>query len=359
MSPSSISPSSISLSSLTRRKMLQGSLATSLAAPFVLQSGLSRAATTDIKFTLSAPFDGSNAAFFLGESRGWYREAGLNCQFDSSGGSGEAVSRVGSGVYDLGVGDINGIMEFNAKNPAAAIRCVYMLYYRSPLSAATLTKTGITKAGDLSGRKIGAAATDGAYRLFSTFSKAANIDAASIAWNMVGLQLREAVLARGDVEAILGFDSTMYFGLVKAGIKPADIRFIYYSDAGLDLYGNGIIVSQKMRTTNPDAVKRFVEVTARAWQAAAADPKAAIAALKAQVPLINAELEEEKLRWLIKNQLTTAESSADGLGGVRAERLNASLASVASGFGLPTVLKPEDVFDASFMPAAALRKLPA
>ncbi|MDF2117436.1 ABC transporter substrate-binding protein [Roseiarcaceae bacterium H3SJ34-1] len=339
--------------------MLQGSLAAGLAAPFVLRSGASRAATTDIKFSLSAPFDGSNAAFFLGESRGWYREAGLNCQFDASGGSGEAVSRVGSGVYDLGVGDINAMMEFNVKNAASAIRCVYMLYYRSPLSAATLTKTGIAKAADLAGRKIGAAATDGAYRLFSPFAKAAGIDAGSIAWNMVGLQLREAVLARGDVEAILGFDSTMYFGLTKAGIKPDDMRFIYYSDAGLDLYGNGILVSQKMRSTNPDAVKRFVEVTARAWQAAAADPKAAIAALKSHVPLINAELEEEKLRWLIKNQLTTNESSADGLGGVRAERLASSLASVAAGYGLTSVPKPDEVFDAGFMPAAAVRKLPA
>jgi len=353
MSPSSISPS------LTRRSMLQASLAIGLAAPTMLRSGPGRAATTDIKFSLAAPFDGSNAAFFLAESRGWYREAGLNCQFDASGGSGEAVSRVGSGVYDFGIGDINAMTEFNVKNPASAIRCVYMLYYRSPLGAATLTKTGIAKAGDLAGRKIGAAATDGAYRLFSTFSKAAGIETGSIAWNMVGLQLREAVLARGDVEAILGFDSTMYFGLTKAGIKPADIRFIYYSDAGLDLYGNGIIVSQKMRTTNPDAVKRFVEVTGRAWQAAAADPKAAIAALKTHAPLINAELEEEKLRWLIRNQLTTSESSADGLGGIRAERLKSSLTSVSAGYGLTTVPAPDDVFDASFLPAAAIRKLPA
>ena len=108
---------------------------------------------------------------------------------------------------------------------------------------------------------------------------------------MVGLQLREAVLARGDVDAILGFDSTMFFGLQKAGIGPDDIRFLYYSDAGLDLYGNGIMVSQKLRTENPDAVKRFVAVTARAWQAAIADPDAAVAALQKQSPLINAPLE--------------------------------------------------------------------
>jgi NitT/TauT family transport system substrate-binding protein len=88
------------------------------------------------------------------------------------------------------------------------------------------------------------------------------------------LKLRKAVLARGYVEAILGFDFTMYFCLAKAGIAPKDINF------GLDFYGNGIIVSENFRTQNPEALKQFIAVTARAWQAAAADPVAAVAAPK-------------------------------------------------------------------------------
>jgi NitT/TauT family transport system substrate-binding protein len=343
------------LPSLTRRSVLRAGL----AAPFVLRIQSGWAASDSVKFSLAAPFDGSNAVYFLADQKGWYAEAGLACQFDASGGSGEAVSRVGSGVYDLGVGDINVMTEFNAKNPAAAIRDVYMLYYRSPLCVATLAKSGITKPSDLSGRKIGAAAADGAYRLFQAYAKTVGLDPASVAWDMVGLQLREAVLARGDVDAILGFDSTMYFGLQKAGVDPADIRFLYYSDAGLDLYGNGIMASEKLRSDNPDAVKRFVAVTARAWQASIADPDAAIAALKMQAPLINVPLETAKLKWLIKNQLVTAESSADGLGGVRPDRLAKALATVATAFALPVVPKVDDVFSGDFLPSADLRKLPA
>lgn len=344
----------MALSQITRRSFLS----TALAAPFVLKAGLSRAATP-IKFSLAAPFDGSNAAFFLAERNGWYKEAGLECQFDSGAGSGEAVSRVGSGVYDAGIADINSMAEFNAKNAGAAIRNVYMVYFRSPLCVATLAKSGITKPADLAGKTIGAAAPDGAYRLFSTYAKATKLDPAAVKWNMVGLQLREAVLAGGSADAILGFDSTMYFGLLKAGVKPDDIKFLYYDDAGLDLYGNGIILSQKFRTQAPDVAKAFVAASARGWQAAARDPKAAIAALKAQAPLINAELEEQKLLWLIKNQLTTPESRANGLGGVDDARLARGMEAVAAGFGFATVPKPSDVFDSAFLPSAEIRKLPA
>jgi NitT/TauT family transport system substrate-binding protein len=342
------------MSSISRRSVLTGLV----AAPFVLRTGVGRAATTNIRFSLSAPFDGSNAAFFLAESRGWYADAGLACEFDVSGGAGEVVSRVASGVYDAGIGDINVMSEFDAKNPAQAIKVVYMMYFKSPLSVCTLTKSGITKPTDLAGRKVGAAATDGAYRLFPAYVKATGLDPSGIKWDMVGLQLREAVLSRGDVDAILGFDSTMDFGLQKTGIKPEDIRILYYADAGMDLYSNGIMASQKLRTENPDALKRFVAVTARAWQAAIADPQAAIAALQKHSPLINPSLELPKLQWLIKNQLVTVESKADGLGGIRPERLSKALAIISATYNLPVTLKPEDVFDPNFLPSADLRKLP-
>jgi NitT/TauT family transport system substrate-binding protein len=233
---------------LTRRRLLGSTLAT----PFVLRASSGLAATTKVKFSLAAPLDGSTAPFFLAQSKGWYTAAGFNCQFDSSGGSGEAISRVGSGVYEYGIGDINVMMEFNAKNPASAVRDIYMLYYRSPLCVCSLKKSGIKSPKDLESRKLGAAAADGAYRLFPAFSKVTGIDPSKIQWDMVGLQLREAVLARGDVDAILGFDSTMYFGLVAAGIDPDDIEFIYYSDVGMPFYGNGIIASEQTLSGDPD-----------------------------------------------------------------------------------------------------------
>jgi NitT/TauT family transport system substrate-binding protein len=316
------------------------------------------ATAQDLKISLNAPYDGSNAAFFLAEDKGYYAAEGLKVSFDPSAGSGEAVTRVASGTYDFGFGDINVLMEFNAKNPDSAPKAVYMLYYRSPLSVGSFAKAGITKASDLTRKKIGGALTDGAYKLFPAYAKLTEVKLDSIQWQYGDLRLREALLLKGDVDAILGFDSTMYFNLVRQGIPPGDIKFLYYSDAGLNIYGNAILASKKLLESNPKAVRGFVAATAKGWRDAIANPAAAIAALKKRSSLADEKLETAKLEWLIKNQLVTDESKADGLGGVRNERLAASLETVSKAFGLPKVVTPAEVFTADYLPDAAIRKLP-
>ena len=315
-------------------------------------------ALTEVKVTLNAPFDGSNAAFFLAQEKGYFAAEGITANMDPSGGSGEVATRIGGGAYDFGFGDINVLLEFNAKNPGSAGKAVYVLYYRSPLSIASFAKAGINKPADLVGKKLGGSLSDGAYKLFPVYAGLTGVKPDSVKWEYGDLRLREAMLLKGDVEAILGFDSTMYFSLVRQGIKPADIKFLYYSDAGMDLYGNGIIASKKMLETKPALVKGFVAASAKGWRDTLANPAAAIAALKKQAPLVDEKLELEKLQWLIKNQITTPESTADGVGGVRAARLDKSVAVLSKAFDLPGKPISADVFTNAYLPPLVSRKLP-
>ncbi len=336
---------------VNRRSLLLGA-GSALCMPYV-----ARAQSIALKVSLSAPYDGSTSPFFLGIQRGYYSEVGLTCQFDTSGGAVESIGRVGSAAYDFAVGDINVLMDFDAKNPDKAPSGVYMLYYRSPLCAISFAKSGISKPADLAGKTLGAAVTDGAYRLFPAFAKQNGIDPAGVKWKFVDLRLRESLLLRNDVDAILGFDSTSYFNLVKAGARGADIKFVYYSDFGLPLYSNGLIAAKKM-LDNPDVTKRFLAASGRAWQAAMADPAAAITALQQKESLTDVALETERLKWVITNQLTTAESRANGLGAVDPARLASSIAVVKDGFDLPVAPPAEIVFNPAFLPSLDIRKIP-
>ncbi len=126
-------------------------IATALA-PMAVQ-----AQTTNIKFTLDFSFQGPQAPFFLAAEKGYYAAEGINLTaLDAGRGSSDTVNRVASGAYDIGFGDLNALIEFNAKNPGKEIPAVMMLYDQAPFAIITLKDKGISKPTDLAGRKAAA-----------------------------------------------------------------------------------------------------------------------------------------------------------------------------------------------------------
>src|SRR5215510_11020625 len=100
------------------------------------------AAQTPIKFSLDFKFEGPSAPFLVGIDRGYYQAEGLNVTIDSSAGALEPITRVASGTYDMGFGDINSLIKFRDQNPSAPIKAVFMVYNRPPFSIVTRKSRG-------------------------------------------------------------------------------------------------------------------------------------------------------------------------------------------------------------------------
>jgi NitT/TauT family transport system substrate-binding protein len=133
------------------------------------------------------------------------------------------------------------------------------------------------------------------------------------------------------------------------------VQTFLYKDHGVDLYSNAVIASSKLIQENPKAVQGFVKATIRGIQDTIADPKAAIAALKKKDPLINDALELERLQLALSTSVVTADTKANGLGGVTAERLNRNIELVTAGFNLERKLPADQVFVDRFLPPKAER----
>ncbi len=95
------------------------------------------AAQTAIRFSLDFKFEGPSAPFLVGIDKGYYQAEGLNVTIDSSAGALEPITRVASGAYDMGFGDINSLIKFRDQNPNVPIKAVFMVYNRPPFSIVT------------------------------------------------------------------------------------------------------------------------------------------------------------------------------------------------------------------------------
>jgi NitT/TauT family transport system substrate-binding protein len=314
-------------------------------------------AQTPLKFSLNFKPDGSNAAWFLALERGYFKEAGLDVTLDTSGGTVDVITRLASGAYDMGFADIGAVIEFAARNPGQAPISSLIMYDRSPLAVVSLKKANIVKPADMLGRLVGGPISDGAFRMFPAFAKATKIDGSKVNFKNIDIRVRESLLAKGEVDAVMGFDSSVWFNLKALGIKIEDVNFMRYAEHGLDLYGNALLASKKFMKENPKAVAAFTRITARAWKEAMADPKAAVAALAKRDPLVPAAIEAEKIQWLGANQIITPATKANGIGAVDKARLERQIDTIVEAFSLPAKPTVDSIYDGQYLPPAAERKL--
>jgi len=145
-------------------------------------------------------------------------------------------------------------------------------------------------------------------------------------------------------------------GLIGLGVKRDDIHVMMLRDHGLDLYANAVFTTPAFAKQNLAAVRGFVKATVQSWLGAAADPDAAIAALKRAEPLSDPATEMVRLKSALDFVMTPS-VRATGLGNVDPARLSRHIDIVTDGFQLPRKLAPELVFDASFLPPEAERQV--
>jgi len=312
---------------------------------------------TPIRFQLDWRFEGPAALFTLPAAKGYFKDEKLNVTVDAGNGSGGTITRVASGAYDMGFADMSALMEFHANNPTAPNKPValMMVYNNTPAAVLALKKSGIKAPADLTGKKMGAPVFDGGRKAFPIFAKANNIGA--VTWTSMDPPLRETMLVRGDIDAITGFAFTSLLNLEARGVKAEDIVVLPYQNHGVKLYGNAVIASEEFLKKNPEAVRAFLRAFTRGVKDVIADPKGAIATVKARDGIINEELELRRMKLVLDSVILTPDAKAEGFGSVMAPRLSLMASQVSDAFATKERVKADVIWNGAFLPTAADRDI--
>ena len=154
---------------------------------------------------------------------------------------------------------------------------VYMIYSRAPFALLTKASSPIKSFKDLVGKKLGTPPGGAAFKLLPLMAKKNGIDYAKIGILQLAPNLQEQMLLQDQVDVSAVFTATSYMNLVALKLDPEkDFRWIYYADSGVDLYSNGVMVSQKLAKEKPEAVKGLVRAINRSLKEVMANPDAAI-----------------------------------------------------------------------------------
>ena len=330
-----------------------GLIAFAIAA--TLASGTA-AAQTPIRFTLDAKFEGPAAPLLIGIDRGYYKAENLTVTIDAAADPIEPITRVASGAYDMGVADINFLIKYRDQHPNTPIKAVFMVQNKPAYAIVGRKSRGITAPKDLEGKKLGAPATDVSFAQWKIFAQANGIDTTKVAIENIGFPVREPLLQNAQVDAIIGFSYSILPNLKSMSVPADDIVELLMADHGVNLYGNVIIVNAKFAAEKPEAVKGFLNALVKGIRESAKSPLLAVETVLKRNDALTKDVELERLRLTLRENVMTPEVKSFGLGGVDFARLDQAVDQIALVYEFKAKPKAVDVFDATYLPLAGARR---
>jgi NitT/TauT family transport system substrate-binding protein len=325
----------------------------------VLTSAFTASATaqTAVKVTMEGRNEGPLAPFFVALDGGHFRSEGLEVTMEPAPAGSDPIARVASGAADIGYGDFNALIRWRDQNPTVPLKAVCIVFNKPTYAIVGRKSRGIVTPKDLEEKRLGAPIAEPSTAQWPLFAKINGIDLSKVVVVNVGVPVREPMLAAGEVDAITGASFSSPISVREKGVPAEDVTVLLMADWGLDLYGSAIFVAPKFAAEKPEAVRGFIRGLISGMKETLRDPGAAIATVVRRNGGVNRDVELERLLIALNQHVLTPEVKAKGFGDVDAERLDHALEQIGQAYAYKAKPKAADLFDSSFLPPPAERKL--
>ena len=302
------------------------------------------AAQEKVTFALNWFPVGDHAAYWVAVDKGYYKSRGLDVTLENSKGSADTIAKVDSGRADIGLADAAVVIASHARG--TKIRSVGMVFDLTPMNVFSRADLPLKTPKDLVGRSLGAPPGDAQRQLWPAFAKLNGIDAGSVTWVNVEPAAKVAAVAEKRVDGVA--DYTTGLPLYEKAIGQGKVVMMPWAKYGFDLYAMSIMASEKTMKERGPVLKKFLEASYMGWRDVMADPKAAMAIYKKQVPEIDvAQIEANMMLGL--ELMKTERYAQHGIGWIDEKKMCASVDLVNTYMGLPQKVDCKAVFTNEFL----------
>ena len=110
-----------------------------LAISAALAPSVHAADKTPIRFIMDWVFEGAQSIWPVAAESGCFSDSGLEVTIDRSLGSGDAISKVASRTYDIGVADFTSLVNYNASHSSDKLIATLVISERAPCGSRRLS----------------------------------------------------------------------------------------------------------------------------------------------------------------------------------------------------------------------------
>ncbi|MFJ3055479.1 ABC transporter substrate-binding protein [Herbaspirillum sp. NPDC087042] len=306
-------------------------------------------AADKVKFNLAWLPQGSTGGILVAIAKGFYAEAGLDVSAVRGYGGQRTVNEIDQGLFEFGYGDPISVMLNRVEGGKTVM--VGIINTQWPAALCYVDKPGrkLQTPADLKGLSLGGGAASPLQNIVPSWLQANQLATDHIKLLRLDPSVINSSFLEGRIdlaECWEGANKPILQALLQKEGKQ--LGWMRYRDFHLDLYGNGIVTSEKLVTQNPGLVRRFVQATYRGYAFQRSHPREAADAIASQQKLMDKNILLQQITET--NQIIEdAGASNRKLGWMRADRMQATTDFVKKAFRVQAPIKASDIYTNQFI----------
>lgn len=296
-----------------------------------------------VSLRLNWVVSGFHAPFYLGVERGYFKDEGVALAIGEGKGGPVVLQAVGGGSDTFGMVDASAVITGAIRG--IPIKTVISLQNTSSYAVIAREDSGIRAPKDLEGKKVGATAGDSLTLLWPAFARANRIDESKVTLVMLDPAGKSVATMENKTQALLGATDAQGLQLQARNVPVTGLR---YADFGVPMVGLTIIAREDTISAKGDMVRRFARATRKSYEAAKAEPDAAVAAAVKAKPEADAAVLKAQLVSALQS-MASANTKGLPIGVGSPEDWAKSVDFMTTYGGLKAGRKPETFYTNDFV----------
>lgn len=287
---------------------------------------------------------GSMSGVLVAIDQGYYEEVGLNVEAVRGFGGIRTVNEIDQGLFDFGYGDPLAVVL--NRNNGGRTKMIGAINSRWPSGLCFITERHqIEEPEDLKGLVLAGGQNSPMQFLVPAWLERNGVDRDEVELMQLQPSVVTTSLVEGTVDAAeCWLGNSMAIFETRAREAGVTLDWIEYGKFNLDIYGNGLVTSEKMLLENPETVRRFVEATYRGYAYSKEHADEAASIVSRLYPVLDPDITRQQVEEM-------ADLLGDGrLGWMEEDKVARTLDFLIEAYDIEASITPRDIFTTEFIP---------
>jgi NitT/TauT family transport system substrate-binding protein len=308
-------------------------------------------AADKVNFQLDWLPGGDKAPVYVGITTGIFEKYDLEVTINQGRGSTEAITKLATGISDVGIADISALLVAKASDDVP-VSAVYSIFSQAPHAFFVVDNGEINSISEIKGKRVATSPFTSSNLYLPLVLEQNGFSQDDITLTKADPGALGPMLATENTDVLISWVTSTERLKGQAKQAGKTLKVMPWHEAGLEQYATSLIASDKFLAERPEVAKRFIQAFAEAIEYTWANPTQSAQAINSIVPEVDVKEATDTINS-IYNLVYNPVSEASSVGQFDKNHLALTWKWTSAAQGIETTsFDPELALNRDFLPEA-------